>query len=231
MKKVIISLCFLQLISSFDSNLNLKLSVEAKGLSCIENNESLVKIISDPSKREAKLKQIKDQLYKLVVFNSSLTEKIQLKGFTKQVALLNKLLSELISHSLQIFKLEINKIQAFTTSLNLNIPAIKQFVKEKNTSQKRADPAEVQALTEKIFGLCEDKLCASLKKIMIFLNPAFNESINQRKIKKIISKMLSSLTSSELDKLEDMVSQPAFKKITDLLDEAAEITIGVLSDN
>jgi hypothetical protein len=231
MKKVIISSCFLLFLSCFNNQLNLSLSVKANDLTCIENNEHVAKIMSDPGKLDAKLKQIKSQLLALILINSTLQEKLQLKNLTKDPALFTKLLSELIIQGSKSLDVELDKIQALIINLNIDAVNITPSC-NKNTTVKNVTLAKTKELTEKIFTLCEKKLRTAVQKIAQFFHIELDEGrIKQGKLKELLNKALSVLSPAELQKLENMISKPAFEKVINLLDEAAEITIRILSDN
>ncbi len=235
MKKVIISSCILLFLSCFNSHLNLSNSVMASALACIEDNEHVAKIISDPNKLDAKLQQIKKQVLTLILINSTLQEKLQLKDFTKSSSLLAKLLSELIVQGSKTLDVELDKIQALIINLNINnLNQIDITHPEKNNAAtQNTDPVKTQELTEKISTLCGEKLYLAIQKIAQFFHIKAGEELTNKKkqVKELLNKTLKTLSPAELKRLEDMISKPAFEKVINLLDEATEITIRILSDN
>jgi hypothetical protein len=231
MKKVIISSCFLLFLSCFNNQLNLSFSAKANDLACIENNEHVAKIMSDPSKLDTKLKQIKSQLLTLILINSTLQEKLQLKNLSKDPAIFTKLLSELIIQGSKSLDVELDKVQALIVNLNIDIKDVTPS-DNKSTPTKNVTLAETKELTEKIFTLGEKKVSAAVQKIAKFFHIELDEKrFKQNQLKELLSKTLGALSPAELKKLADMIAKPAFEKVINLLDEAAEITIRILSDS
>lgn len=231
MKKIIISSCFLLLTSFLDNQLNLRFSVEAKGLSYIEKNEIIADLTLDKSKLDSKIAQIKNQILTLILINCTLQEKLQLKGFTKHSDLFKKLLSELVINGATEMGIELKDIQAFAISINLTNFDIKQLKNNQNITSNSIDQiTRIQGLTEKLVATCETNLCTAIQRIAKFFNPAFNEAIQKDSIQKILATILKTLNPEELKTLEDITSKSAFTKIVNSLDEIAEITIRILSE-
>lgn len=230
MKKVIVSSCFLLLISFLSNQSNLY-CIDIESSECCMVSKNIEKMISDPSKLDAKLKQIKNRIMTLIFLNSTLKEKTQLLGFLKHEGLFIKLFSELIINCSQALDIEVDKIQALAMTLNINNVNIDKST-QKSVSLSSKDQTQAQALTEKLLVLSEKQLYIAIQKIAHFLKLEYNKTlINRAELRDLLIQALKPLTPTELKSLDDIISKPVFEKLVNTLEEVVEITIRILSNN
>jgi hypothetical protein len=235
MKKLVFFNLSLLLMLSPAQNLNLN-SLKAQSVSCIENNPYLVKVLdacqsNSEFAKEMMLKVVERIRAKLMCM-CNLSEKLELKKFTKTPTLFEKLFSELSRNVAGLLDIEYEKVQTFTK--NMQSPNTKPEDSNKKSSPTNlqcTDSTQVKNLVDRILRISDDKLNLSISLVMHFLNPSSTEQINNEQIKRTLIQTLESFTTEELNALERVIDSKAFAKIAPKLDELTGIVLSVIKED
>ena len=231
MKKLIFVSLSLFLVFSHSQNLNLN-SLKAEPVSCIENNPHVAKILdacqNNSKFAQEKMSKVGKKIKEALMRMCTLTEKLELRGFTKIPTLFEKLFSEFIRNVAGLLNIEYEKIQSFTRNIQLNNE--KSAEKNNPATLKCADKTPVENLVDEILKISGDKLDISISLIMQFLNPSSDERIDHKEIKRILTQTLSTFTPEELDALAKVIRSNAFAKIAAKLDELTEIVLSIIKE-
>ncbi len=158
----------------------------------------------------------------------NLSEKLQLRDFTKTPALFGKLFDELVKNVCNMLKIEHEKVEALVKNMQLSNE--KPAKPTKKSQITNADKKEIAALITKILGISGNKLNTSITLTLRFLNPSSKKQISQKEITGVLTQTLSAFTSEELTEIEKIVSTAAFAKIATNLDILTETVLQIIEE-
>lgn len=235
MKKLVFFNLSMLLLLSPAQNLNLS-SLMAQPTSCIENNPQIAKIL-DACQNNSKLAQEKiskvarSVKIKLLCM-CNLSEKLQLRDFTKNPTLFEKLFSEFVQNAGNLLNIEYDKINAIAQNLQFSVKApVNSNKKGVASSLNNGNKKQIIGLATKVLNISNDKLNKAIALIVHFLDPISDEKISQADIMNVLTRTLSPFTPEELNAVEKIISTKAFEKIANNLDILTEIVLSIIKED
>ncbi|MFH1254603.1 MAG: hypothetical protein V1646_04200 [bacterium] len=234
MKKLVFISLSIFLVFSHSQNLNLN-SLKAEPVSCIENNPNLAAFLN-ACQNNSKFAQEKMTKVVKIIKNKllcmcNLSEKLELREFTKTPTLFEKLFSEFIRNVAGLLDIEHEKIKTFTKNMQLPNSNTTSPNKElKSPNLQCVCETEAEVLVNEILNISEDKLTISISLVTSFLNPSTKEQVGTEQIKHVLTQTFSKFSLEELNAIRKVINSRAFKKITNNLDVLTEMVLSIIKE-
>lgn len=195
---------------------------------CIIKNPDVAKIFEvcqkNPEFAKSKLNKLGNNLKTRLLLACNLSEKLQLKKFTKYPTLFANFFTGLIFEVAEALKIGYNDMKLLAESLQ--IPLNNPVHTKLNDSEK----TNINELSTQLLNTFGDNLKDAIIKIIQFLDPSLETKIKNKKIAKFLNKTLQVLSKSERQILKELAETAAFKKIATNLPVLMDNALSILKE-